>query len=634
MGVFHDYGYVNYKTYLTFDENGQEQWSDPEPYLSEYRTLESTYQICEVGMFRSPDGNRIVALARSQSHKHTSTIFYSDDEGETWSRPREVQGSLNGERHKAVYDPISGRLLISFREIKLDTNLDGNTSDGDWMAGDWIGWVGTYEDLMNGNDGEYRIRLAKDYTNSAKAGDTGYAGNVVMSDGTFFLNSYGNFDTNTNNNTYIIGLRFKLGEIDNALGKVNRESLKVLLQEVEGLNGELYTEESYSVLMNVYNEAREIYEDNSSAQAQIDSIVVELNAAKENLKEADVTPEPEVNKELLKSTIDYAQSVKEQGALEGLVPVVVKEFNSSLEQAQEIYANVKATEAEVEAACNRLLQAIWMLEFEVGDKDALKAIIDIAEALVEGDYTSESWSKLQSALVSAGKVYEDENALVEEVNKAIADLQEAIDGLVKNNVNKDALQNLINMINGLSDKEDQYIELTWANLKAELTGALVVLENENSTQEEVDSAYNKLMRAYLQLRLKPSKDLLEDLLNKVNELDSSKYTVATWRSVEEAVERASKILEDSSATEKEIVEAEEELRVAISNLKEVSVSDNSSNSNNSSNNSASGNTNNGGASTNSGKLPQTGGTSALMVVLVGAIIAGAGFFMFKKKKTN
>lgn len=34
-------------------------------------------------------------------------IFYSDDEGETWSRPREVQGSLNGERHKAVYDPIS-----------------------------------------------------------------------------------------------------------------------------------------------------------------------------------------------------------------------------------------------------------------------------------------------------------------------------------------------------------------------------------------------------------------------------------------------------------------------------------------------------------------------------------------------
>ena len=40
-------------------------------------------------------------------------MFYSDDEGKTWSKPEEMQGSLAGERHKAVYDPISGRLLIT-----------------------------------------------------------------------------------------------------------------------------------------------------------------------------------------------------------------------------------------------------------------------------------------------------------------------------------------------------------------------------------------------------------------------------------------------------------------------------------------------------------------------------------------
>ena len=93
MGVYHDANYVNYKTYLTFDENGKEQWSEPEPYLSAYRTTESKYQMCEIGMFRSPDGKRIVGLARSQSHKHKSLIFYSDDEGETWSKPEELQGS-------------------------------------------------------------------------------------------------------------------------------------------------------------------------------------------------------------------------------------------------------------------------------------------------------------------------------------------------------------------------------------------------------------------------------------------------------------------------------------------------------------------------------------------------------------
>ena len=383
---------------------------------------------------------------------------------------------------------------------------------------------------------------------------------------------------------------------------------------------------------------------NYTLRTQIDSIVVELNAAKENLKEADVTPEPEVNKELLKSTIDYAQSVKEQGALEGLVPVVVKEFNSSLEQAQEIYANVKATEAEVEAACNRLLQAIWMLEFEVGDKDALKAIIDIAEALVEGDYTSESWSKLQSALVSAGKVYEDENALVEEVNKAIADLQEAIDGLVKNNVNKDVLQNLINMINGLSDKEDQYIELTWANLKAELTGALVVLENENSTQEEVDSAYNKLMRAYLELRLKPNKDKLQDLINKAETLDSSKYTEDSFSNVVNALEMAKLVLANEEATEEEVHNAKGALELALGRLIENSTNkpedNNSSNDNNSSsnnnnegNNSSSGNSNNTtNGSTNKGDLPKTGGSSAGVIGVFGAIISAIGASLFKKRK--
>ena len=34
MGVFHDYGYVNFKSYLTFDEDGNEQWSEPERYFS------------------------------------------------------------------------------------------------------------------------------------------------------------------------------------------------------------------------------------------------------------------------------------------------------------------------------------------------------------------------------------------------------------------------------------------------------------------------------------------------------------------------------------------------------------------------------------------------------------------------
>ncbi|MBM7834384.1 glycoside hydrolase domain-containing protein [Clostridium sardiniense] len=284
MGVYHDYGYVNYKTYLTFDELGNEVWSKPEPYLSEWRDVEKETQLCEVGMLRSPDGNQLVMLARSQSHRHKSTIAFSKDEGDTWSKPREVQGALNGERHKISYDPISGRLLITFREIILDYNNNSVIENNDWMAGDWIAWVGTYDDLINGNEGEYRIRLAEDFTPTAKSGDCGYAGNVVLQDGTFVLNSYGNWDKNDkSNNPYIIGVRLKLGEIDNALGFVDKDELLKEINKSENLDKNLYTSDSWLSYMREINKAKEEINRNDIQQIEIDNLVINLKNEAERL---------------------------------------------------------------------------------------------------------------------------------------------------------------------------------------------------------------------------------------------------------------------------------------------------------------------------------------------------------------
>ena len=226
MGVFHNYNYVNYKTYLTFDANGNMQWSEPVPFLSEHRAIESSHQMCEIGMFRSPDGSRIIGLARSQSHMHLSTMIYSDDEGQTWSEPVELPGSLAGERHKAQYDPISGKLVITFREIQYDRNGDGSITSGDWYCGDWGLWVGTYEQLMNLDDGEYCVTIDEDFTQNTYSGDTGYAGFVVLDDGTFVMNSYGHWDEDfsrswtggvTTDLCYIRQARFKLAELEDVL---------------------------------------------------------------------------------------------------------------------------------------------------------------------------------------------------------------------------------------------------------------------------------------------------------------------------------------------------------------------------------------------------------------------------------
>lgn len=294
MGVYHDYDYVNYRTYLTFNENGEEQWSEPEPYLSDYRNIESTYKMCEIGMFRSPDGKRIVGLARSQSHNNPATMIYSDDEGKTWSKPMDLPGSLAGERHKAAYDPISGRLVISFREIQYDLN-GNNTFDGDadWTAGEWVAWVGTYEDLMEQRDGQYRIEISKDYSKSAKSGDTGYAGIVVLDDGTFIMDSYGHWDEEFSNSwtggvttdlCYIKQAKFKLSEIDNMAGLIDRSELEELIDKVSGLNKDEYTSESWSDFEIALNEAINVKDNVESTQDEIDEAKEKLSKSFDNLK--------------------------------------------------------------------------------------------------------------------------------------------------------------------------------------------------------------------------------------------------------------------------------------------------------------------------------------------------------------
>jgi hypothetical protein len=55
-----------------------------------------------------------------------------------------------------------GRLFISFR----DTTLESPTK------GDWAAWVGTYENIRRGREGQYRVRLM----DNTGAADCAYSG--------------------------------------------------------------------------------------------------------------------------------------------------------------------------------------------------------------------------------------------------------------------------------------------------------------------------------------------------------------------------------------------------------------------------------------------------------------------------
>ena len=53
--------------------------------------------------------------------------------------------------------------------------------------GDWVAWVGTYDDIVNGREGQYRVRLMDNHN----PWDCAYPGLELLPDGTFVTTTYG-----------------------------------------------------------------------------------------------------------------------------------------------------------------------------------------------------------------------------------------------------------------------------------------------------------------------------------------------------------------------------------------------------------------------------------------------------------
>lgn len=178
--------------YQTFSTDGGLTWGVPEAIFTS-----SDVHLCEPGCVRSPDGRQMAVLLRENARKRNSHVIFSDDEGKTWSEPRELPGALTGDRHTGKYAP-DGRLFISFR----DTTLESPT------RGDWVAWVGSYADIVAGREGQYRVRLM----DNTKGSDCAYPGVEVLPDGTIVTTTYGHWDDGES--PYVVSVRLKLEELD------------------------------------------------------------------------------------------------------------------------------------------------------------------------------------------------------------------------------------------------------------------------------------------------------------------------------------------------------------------------------------------------------------------------------------
>ncbi len=209
MALFHDDGRFlhgtgepgGFRVFKTISTDGGLTWSEP-VVVTEHPQA----HLCEPGLVRSPDGRQIALLLRENSRNFNSFVVFSDDEGASWSEPRELPAALTGDRHTARYTPDE-RLFVTFRDM----------AHGSPTWGDWVGWVGTYEDIVEGHEGQYRVRLM----DNTQGADAAYPGLELLPDGTFLTTTYGHWDEGAE--PYIVSVRFRIEELD---ARANAHSIR------------------------------------------------------------------------------------------------------------------------------------------------------------------------------------------------------------------------------------------------------------------------------------------------------------------------------------------------------------------------------------------------------------------------
>ena len=198
------------KLYQSMSKDGK-AWSTPRR-VDDARHVPGSFP-CEPCIIRSPDGKLLLALVRENNRKYQSLYMTSNDEGKTWTALEELPCSLTGDRHNALYTG-DGRLIVVFRDTDLKLRKKGTKNPA---GGDFCAWVGTYDDIINGNEGQYRVRLLD---HVGRRGDTGYSGLELLDDSTIVATTYVVLDGH-GSNSITAAVRFKMKDLDKLAGIKN-----------------------------------------------------------------------------------------------------------------------------------------------------------------------------------------------------------------------------------------------------------------------------------------------------------------------------------------------------------------------------------------------------------------------------
>ena len=245
-------------------------------------------------------------------------------------------------------------------------------------------------------------------------------------------------------------------------------------------------------------------------------------------------------------------------------------FKEAIFDVKAVLDNENVTQEQIDNAKTALISAKDALVKKAieTDKLALQIAIEMAKKADLENVVPAVVTEFNEALTNAREIYAKTSATQSEVDSAFARLANAMQMLEFYQGDKTALQKQVDQIKGLD--ESKYIESSWHAMLPALDKANDVLADVNTMQDEVDEVYSELVKAFLNLRLKPNKDLLNSLINQANGLSEANYTAASWKVMNDTLNEAKAVFNDPEASQAEVDNAKDVLTKAIAGLVAVS----------------------------------------------------------------
>ena len=325
--------------------------------------------------------------------------------------------------------------------------------------------------------------------------------------------------------------------------------------------------------------AQEVLDDTDAFLPDIQEAVKELSDALTALDSA--KKDWTTLENLVKDGTDHVIPAIEAGGYEAgaAADAYVEAYGKAKKMLDDESARAAATQEEIDKMVSEIssaraeLKPVEQPEEQVS-KNTLEYFLNEAKGYAEDGTVAgcvESVQKLfEEAIAEGDAVMADESASREEVLNAAAKLMFAIHALEMKAGDKTDLE----MAAELGDMIDltQYVEAGQAEFTEALAKAKEVLADGDAFQDEIDSAWDALVAAMENLRLKADKSVLEDLISQTAELDLSGYTEESVSVFRAAFATANAVLTDEALSvddQAEVDQAAQALQAAYDGLEKV-----------------------------------------------------------------